>query len=95
MFYNFYRKEKKKYGRVVKSVDTRDLKSRAYKKACEFKSRLAYQYGWIAQLAEQRTENPCVPGSIPGPATIKIITQIRNSKSVSKSVSIRLDLGFV
>ena len=26
--------------------------------------------GWIAQLVEQRTENPCVPGSNPGPATI-------------------------
>ena len=26
-------------------------------------------YGWIAQLVEQRTENPCVPGSSPGPAT--------------------------
>ena len=26
--------------------------------------------GWIAQLVEQRIENPCVPGSIPGPATI-------------------------
>ena len=25
--------------------------------------------GRIAQLVEQRTENPCVPGSIPGPAT--------------------------
>jgi hypothetical protein len=47
MFYNFYRKEKKrKYGRVVESVDTRDLKSRACKKACEFKSRLAHQYGY-------------------------------------------------
>ncbi len=28
--------------------------------------------GRIAQLVEQRTENPCVPGSIPGPATISI-----------------------
>ncbi len=26
--------------------------------------------GGIAQLVEQRTENPRVPGSIPGPATI-------------------------
>jgi hypothetical protein len=25
--------------------------------------------GWIAQLVEQRTENPCVAGSIPAPAT--------------------------
>ena len=26
-------------------------------------------YGVIAQLVEQRTENPCVPGSIPGDTT--------------------------
>ncbi len=26
-------------------------------------------WGWVAQLVEQRTENPRVPGSIPGPAT--------------------------
>ena len=25
--------------------------------------------GWVAQLVEQRTENPCVGGSIPPPAT--------------------------
>jgi hypothetical protein len=27
--------------------------------------------GAIAQLVEQRTENPCVPGSIPGGTTSK------------------------
>ncbi len=26
-------------------------------------------YAFIAQLVEQRTENPCVPGSIPGEGT--------------------------
>ena len=26
--------------------------------------------GAIAQLVEQRTENPCVPGSIPGGTTV-------------------------
>ena len=26
-------------------------------------------FGTIAQLVEQRTENPCVPGSIPGGTT--------------------------
>tara|TARA_X000000368_G_scaffold389926_1_gene352764 strand:- start:231 stop:386 length:156 start_codon:yes stop_codon:yes gene_type:complete len=26
-------------------------------------------YGTLAQLVEQRTENPCVPGSIPGGTT--------------------------
>ena len=30
---------------------------------------VARSYGWIAQSVEQRTENPRVPGSIPGPAT--------------------------
>ena len=29
--------------------------------------------GAIAQLVEQRTENPCVPGSIPGGTTLKIL----------------------
>ena len=28
--------------------------------------------GAIAQLVEQRTENPCVPGSIPGGNTKKL-----------------------
>lgn len=27
--------------------------------------------GALAQLVEQRTENPCVPGSIPGGTTLK------------------------
>ena len=31
----------------------------------------AKQRGAIAQLVEQRTENPCVPGSIPGGTTAK------------------------
>ena len=31
---------------------------------------LANQQGAIAQLVEQRTENPCVPGSIPGGTTL-------------------------
>ena len=30
--------------------------------------------GAIAQLVEQRTENPCVPGSIPGGTTKKTFT---------------------
>ena len=29
--------------------------------------------GAIAQLVEQRTENPCVPGSIPGGTTIDLV----------------------
>ena len=42
--------------------------------------RVAKTYdGAIAQLVEQRTENPCVPGSIPGGTTKKrgIATQQR------------------
>ena len=30
------------------------------------------KYGAIAQLVEQRTENPCVPGSIPGGTTLRL-----------------------
>ena len=32
---------------------------------------LAKRKGAIAQLVEQRTENPCVPGSIPGGTTLE------------------------
>ena len=32
--------------------------------------------GAIAQLVEQRTENPCVPGSIPGGTTQKAVTEM-------------------
>ena len=32
----------------------------------------ALGHGTLAQLVEQRTENPCVPGSIPGGTTSKI-----------------------
>ena len=31
----------------------------------------AFSAGALAQLVEQRTENPCVPGSIPGGTTTK------------------------
>jgi hypothetical protein len=31
--------------------------------------------GWVAQSVEQRTENPCVGGSIPPPATTFNSTQ--------------------
>ena len=34
--------------------------------------------GAIAQLVEQRTENPCVPGSIPGGTTLKKSKRQRN-----------------
>src|SRR5262245_53903531 len=32
--------------------------------------------GWIAQSVEQRTENPCVGGSIPSPATTSFCGEI-------------------
>ena len=34
--------------------------------------------GTLAQLVEQRTENPCVPGSIPGGTTLKIRNTVAN-----------------
>jgi hypothetical protein len=34
-------------------------------------SRNTFNEGALAQLVEQRTENPCVPGSIPGGTTFK------------------------
>ena len=33
--------------------------------------------GALAQLVEQRTENPCVPGSIPGGTTFKNPLQLK------------------
>ena len=40
---------------------------------------LANQQGAIAQLVEQRTENPCVPGSIPGGTTEERVTPKRSN----------------
>ncbi len=40
-------------------------------KPCGRVSRCQMKYGSIAQSVEQRTENPRVPGSIPGRATKK------------------------
>ena len=41
------------------------------KKSSTFAADLEKINGAIAQLVEQRTENPCVPGSIPGGTTQK------------------------
>ena len=38
--------------------------------------------GWVAQLVEQRTENPCVGGSIPPPATT-FIKPLQNRASLT------------
>ena len=50
--------------------------------------------GAIAQLVEQRTENPCVPGSIPGGTTFKrlIIKQLL-IKVAAFFMSFRVFLG--
>ena len=51
---------------------------------------IAKNDGVIAQLVEQRTENPCVPGSIPGDTTPK--------KSISlqiKSLDVERSPGFL
>ncbi len=34
--------------------------------------------GFLAQLVEQRTENPCVPGSIPGETTKRLDLSLKN-----------------
>lgn len=46
-------------------------------------------------MVERLFEAQSVVSSILTSATIEIIIWIRNSKSVSNSVSIRLELGFV
>ena len=46
--------------------------------------------GWIAQLVEQRIENPCVPGSIPGPATIFHAARFTTFPMVDSSTTITL-----
>ena len=56
-----FEKEAKKFGRFKKS---------SY--LCIAKQ----NDGAIAQLVEQRTENPCVPGSIPGGTTHKTIKSL-------------------
>ena len=41
--------------------------------------------GAIAQLVEQRTENPCVPGSIPGGTTLRKSKLLQTPDSQTKS----------
>jgi hypothetical protein len=48
---------------------------------------LREQYGWIAQSVEQRTENPCVAGSIPAPATT-----LKNASKIN-GLSMLFELG--
>ena len=51
------------------------------KKGISLHPQLSNNDGAIAQLVEQRTENPCVPGSIPGGTT----HNKKNPDFVSKS----------
>ena len=46
-------------------------------------------HGAIAQLVEQRTENPCVPGSIPGGTTPPFIMPFTSLRSVSGFLFLR------
>src|SRR5574344_2174241 len=50
---------------------------------CSPKTKPKRNNGVIAQLVEQRTENPCVPGSIPGDTTK--ITKSESKKSCSNA----------
>ena len=60
--------------------------------------------GSIAQLVEQRTENPCVVGSIPTGATIYYLNQMkvgeqtsitimRQSQGIYKESTLKITLG--
>ena len=42
--------------------------------------------GAIAQLVEQRTENPCVPGSIPGGTTFPLRRQVSECSAVGSAL---------
>ena len=46
---------------------------------------LAKRKGAIAQLVEQRTENPCVPGSIPGGTTLRKSKSLQTPDFQTKS----------
>lgn len=56
--------------------------------------------GTLAQLVEQRTENPCVPGSIPGGTTLKpdlligFFVLFKDKKGLISSNIIRLEFFF-
>ena len=56
---------------------------------CTFAPLLS-KWGAIAQLVEQRTENPCVPGSIPGGTTQKENSQTGSLFCFFDSISAQL-----
>ena len=49
--------------------------------------------GAIAQLVEQRTENPCVPGSIPGGTTPKNSQNVLKQRFGSFSFALKPKFG--
>ncbi len=53
---------------------------------------MAIYYAFIAQSVEQRTENPCVPGSIPGEGTKQ-----KNEQKITKFsvISKKFEIGVV
>ncbi len=59
-------------------LESHDWQSKKAKKTTVREAMLGKQDndGAIAQLVEQRTENPCVPGSIPGGTTSKIANNL-------------------
>ena len=50
-------------------------------------------HGAIAQLVEQRTENPCVPGSIPGGTTCKNSQNVLKQRFGSFSFALKRKFG--
>ncbi|GEM_PF-875747 len=52
---------------------------------------LANQQGAIAQLVEQRTENPCVPGSIPGGTTFFLKIRFAHFGAIAQLVEQRTE----
>jgi hypothetical protein len=50
--------------------------------------------GWIAQLVEQRTENPRVLGSIPSPATsVRFLEFTKNFSKTLKGINFNRKIG--
>ena len=71
------------------------------KQKCSMKAKK----GTLAQLVEQRTENPCVPGSIPGGTTANPLNEwvfcfllftknIKTAKAVFNILFIRYPFGY-
>ena len=56
---------------------------------------LANKQGAIAQLVEQRTENPCVPGSIPGGTTCKNSQIVLKQRFGSFSFVLNPKFGYI